>query len=183
MNKIFYHGGCGVSQKKDKNRKTQSPFAVLISARGIMLSTIYTACLMCVLAGLAACDTKPKLKTITLDLAGVSFTTEVAATPETRAQGLKFRKSLPENAAMLFVFDRDSQQSFWMEDTEIPLSIAYISSTGEIREIYDMSPLSRRPVHSVHAVRYALEVTKGTFEKLGITPGYVIKIPELPKSF
>ena len=138
-------------------------------------------CLLCVLAAFTACDAEQKLKTITLDLAGVSFTVEVAATQGARARGLKFRKSLPENAAMLFVFDRDDQQSFWMEDTEIPLSIAYISRAGEIREIHDMSPHSRRAVQSNHIVRYALEVNQGTFERLGIQPGYVIKIPELPK--
>ena len=138
-------------------------------------------CLLCVLAVFAACDTGQKLKTVTLDLAGVSFTVEVAATQSARARGLMHRKSLPENAAMLFVFDRDEQQSFWMENTEIPLSIAYISRAGEIREIYDMNPHSRRAVQSTHAVRYALEVNQGTFERLGITPGYVIKIPDLPK--
>jgi uncharacterized membrane protein (UPF0127 family) len=146
-----------------------------------ILRPLCAAWLICVLAGMAACGTKPKLKTVTLELAGVPLAVEVAATQEARARGLMFRKSMPENAGMLFVFDRDGQQSFWMENTEIPLSIAYISSAGEIREIYDMSPHSRRSVHSTHAVRYALEVNQGTFEKLGITPGYVIKIPELPK--
>ena len=135
--------------------------------------------LLCVFAGFAACDSGPKLKTITLELAGVQFTVEIADTEETRARGLMFRKSLADNAGMLFVFDRDSQQSFWMDNTEVPLSIAYISSSGEIREIYDMAPFSRRAVPSVHAIRYALEVKQGTFERLGVKPGYVIKLPAL----
>ena len=142
---------------------------------------LYAVLLICVLPGLASCDRGLKLKTITLELAGVSFTIEVADTQQARERGLKYRRSLPENAGMLFVFDRDSQQSFWMEDTEIPLSIAYISRTGEIREIYDMTPRSLRSVRSTHAVRYTLEVNQGTFERLGIEPGYVINIPELQR--
>jgi uncharacterized membrane protein (UPF0127 family) len=127
------------------------------------------------LLALCGCSGTPKLKTITLNLAGRDFTVEVADTQENRARGLMFRKSLPENAAMLFVFDRDSQQSFWMENTEIPLSIAYISRTGEIREIFDMTPRSRRPVQSSYEVRYALEVNQGAFQKIGVGVGYVIQ--------
>jgi uncharacterized membrane protein (UPF0127 family) len=128
----------------------------------------------------AGCDGTPKLKTIKLDLAGTEFTVEVADTQETRARGLMFRKSMPENAAMLFVFERDGQQSFWMENTDIPLSLAYISRAGEIREIFDMTPRSRRTVPSTFSVRYALEVNQGVFQKLGIEPGYRIVIPPLP---
>jgi uncharacterized membrane protein (UPF0127 family) len=132
-------------------------------------------------AGFAACQAAPGLKTVKLELAGRQFTVEVADTQEARARGLMFRASLPEDAGMFFVFDRDERHSFWMENTEIPLSIAYISRTGEIREIFDMTPHSRRPVPSSYSVRYALEVNRGTFEKLGLKPGCVIKIPELPK--
>ena len=139
---------------------------------------VYAAVFLC--AAFASCDGTRKLKTVTLELAGKQFSVEVADTAETRARGLMFRESLPAFSGMLFVFDRDSQQSFWMENTKIPLSLAYISSSGEIREIYDLTPLSRRHVQSIHAVRYALEVNQGTFEKLGVKPGYVIKIPQLP---
>jgi uncharacterized membrane protein (UPF0127 family) len=121
------------------------------------------------------CGGTPKLRTITLNLGGRDFTVEVADTQETRARGLMFRKSLPENAGMLFVFDRDGQQSFWMENTEIPLSIAYLSRSGEIREIHDMTPRSRRLVKSLYAVRYALEVNQGTFQKIGVGVGYVVQ--------
>ncbi|MDR1933544.1 MAG: DUF192 domain-containing protein [Spirochaetales bacterium] len=136
--------------------------------------------LFLVFTGLAGCDGTPKLKTIKLDLAGAEFTVEVADTQETRARGLMFRKSLPENAGMLFVFERDGLQHFWMENTDIPLSLAYISRTGEIREIFDMTPRSRRTVSSGFSARYALEVNQGVFEKLGIRPGYRLLIPALP---
>jgi uncharacterized membrane protein (UPF0127 family) len=131
-----------------------------------------------ILCGIAGCDDPNTLKTIKLDLNGTEFTVEIAETPAARARGLMYRKSLPENRGMLFVFERDSQETFWMENTEIPLSLAYISRTGEIREIFDLTPRSRRPVQSTYSIRYALEVNQGVFEKLGIRPGYILKIPE-----
>jgi uncharacterized membrane protein (UPF0127 family) len=136
--------------------------------------------LFLVSAAFAGCDGPRKLKTISLDLAGTEFTVEVADTQETRARGLMFRASMPETAGMLFVFDRDAQQNFWMENTDIPLSLAYISRAGEIREIFDMTPRSRRAVPSTFSVRYALEVNQGVFQKLGIGPGSMIVIPPLP---
>jgi len=119
------------------------------------------------------------METVSLRLAGEVFTVEVARTPKERETGLMFRKDLRANAGMIFVFDRDERLSFWMKNTEIPLSIAYISSEGEIKEIYDMTPRSQRPIESTFAVRYALEVPKGTFDRLGIKPGYKISLPEL----
>jgi len=119
------------------------------------------------------------LERVRIELAGENFTVEVARTPEEREKGLMFRKELERNAGMIFVFDRDERLSFWMKNTEIPLSIAYLSSEGEIKEIFDMTPRSLRPVESTFAVRYALEVPRGTFSRLGIGPGYRIRLPEL----
>ncbi len=127
------------------------------------------------LGGIAGCE--KKFATVSLDLAGTVFTVEVADTPEKQARGLMFRKSLGENEGMLFVFDRDRQLSFWMKNTTLPLSLAYIASDGTIREIFDLVPESLRPVESGFAVRYALEVNRGTFERLGIKPGYRIALP------
>jgi uncharacterized membrane protein (UPF0127 family) len=138
---------------------------------------LYALCFLFSFAVFAACGETLKLKTVTLELAGKRFTVEVADTKEARARGLMFRTRLPEDHGMLFVFDRDGAHSFWMENTEIPLSLAYISSAGEIREIFDLVPFSRRPVPSTYSVRYALELNQGTFEKLGVRPGYVITIP------
>jgi uncharacterized membrane protein (UPF0127 family) len=128
----------------------------------------------------AGCAGNEPLKTIQLEIGGREFTLEVADTPQTRARGLMYRTSLAENAGMLFVFPADSQESFWMENTDIPLSLAYISSSGEIREIFDLTPRSRRAVQSTYAVRYAIEVNQGVFEKLNVLPGHVLKIPPLP---
>ncbi|MFW6215097.1 MAG: DUF192 domain-containing protein [Alkalispirochaetaceae bacterium] len=96
---------------------------------------------------------------------------ELADTPEARSRGLMFRESLGEDKGMLFVFREDRRRSFWMKDTLIPLSIAYISSEWIILEIYDMEPRSLDAVPSRNPVRYALEVNQGYFEEAGITPG------------
>lgn len=81
------------------------------------------------------------------------------------------RENLDENRGMLFVYERDAKKSFWMKNTTIPLSIAYIAADGTIREIYDMEPLSTRTVDSRYSVRYALEVNQGAFERHGIKAG------------
>jgi len=101
----------------------------------------------------------------------------VARTEHERANGLMNRKSLKENHGMLFAYDHDEKLSFWMKNTSIPLSIAFISKEGTIKEIADMTPYSIKTIESRHSVRYALEVTQGTFEKLGIGVGDRVAFP------
>ncbi len=143
-------------------------------------STVASACALAALL-LASCA--PKVKTYTLTLGGKQLTVEIADTPAERARGLMFRKSMPEDHGMLFIFPYDEQLSFWMKNTLIPLSIAYISADGEVREIYHMSPESLEAIQSEHAVRYALEVNQGLFAKWGVKPhDYVTLPPLLPKA-
>jgi uncharacterized protein len=106
---------------------------------------------------------------------------EIAATPEARSRGLMYRESLAEDAGMLFVFPDDRKRSFWMKNTSIPLSIAYIRHDGTISEILDMQPYSLDPVPSQRRVRYALEVNQGWFERKGVRAGMRVGLPgELP---
>ncbi|MDR0584164.1 MAG: DUF192 domain-containing protein, partial [Treponema sp.] len=100
---------------------------------------------------------------------------ELARTPEERSRGLMHRKNLADGEGMLFIFERDQALSFWMKDTLIPLSIAFIASDGRIVEIRDMRPLDLNPVKSSRSVRYALEVPQGWFERAGIKPGDTVK--------
>ncbi len=103
---------------------------------------------------------------------------ELALTSDEREKGLMFRKSLDPDSGMLFIFPRDRKLSFWMKNTEIPLSIAYISSDGIIKAIKDMKPLSLKPVPSGSSVRYALEMEQGYFEKNMISAGDKVVFPE-----
>ena len=101
----------------------------------------------------------------------VYLTVELARTDAQRQQGLMFREELNDGEGMLFIFDRDQILSFWMKNTIIPLSIAYISHDGRILEIYDMEPLDLTPVRSSRSVRYALEVPQNWFSRAGIVIG------------
>ena len=100
---------------------------------------------------------------------------EVARTQEERAQGLMHRKKLPDGEGMFFVYERDEVLSFWMKNTLIPLSIAFIASDGRIIEIKDMRPGDLNSVSSSRSVRYALEVPQGWFSRAGVQGGDVVK--------
>ena len=118
-----------------------------------------------------SCKKDDALKTQILRINQWEITVETADTQEAQEKGLMGRESLDEDRGMLFVYDRDSRKSFWMKNTKIPLSIAYIGADGTIREIYDMEPLSTRTVDSRYSVRYALEVNQGAFQRHGIKTG------------
>jgi len=95
----------------------------------------------------------------------------LATTPEQRERGLKFRASLPGDEGMYFIFETDQPLSFYMRDTRIPLSIAFITRTSIIESIADMTPLDETPVSSAGAAQFALEVNRGWFDDNGIRPG------------
>ncbi|MDR1637471.1 MAG: DUF192 domain-containing protein [Treponema sp.] len=101
----------------------------------------------------------------------VRLNVELALSEEEQSQGLMYRESLSEGRGMLFVFGRDKLASFWMKNTIIPLSIAYINSDGSILEIHDMRPEDLSLIRSSRSVRYALEVPRGWFGRAGIGPG------------
>jgi uncharacterized membrane protein (UPF0127 family) len=122
-------------------------------------------------------ENKPQARLTTRELAidtgggVVPVLAEIAATDGERTNGLMWRTALNDGEGMLFVYDRDIPMSFWMKNTLIPLSIAFISRKGEILEIRDMEPQDTRPVRSERSCRYALEVPQGWFSKAGIRPG------------
>jgi uncharacterized membrane protein (UPF0127 family) len=96
---------------------------------------------------------------------------EVAATPEDRARGLMFRESMPWDTGMLFVFEQPSASGFWMRNTLLPLSIAWLDQYGTIVDIQDMQPLSDE-VHAPPAPYvYAIETNQGWFEANGVGVG------------
>jgi uncharacterized membrane protein (UPF0127 family) len=102
---------------------------------------------------------------------------EIAATDAERERGLMGRTALAQDAGMLFVFDQEQQLSFWMKDTLIPLSIAYIDTGGRIVDIQDMQPLDETPHPSTEPARYALEVNQGFFAARGIQIGDRVELP------
>jgi uncharacterized membrane protein (UPF0127 family) len=108
---------------------------------------------------------------LTLEAGSHTFRVEVAATPQHRQTGLMGRTQLADDGGMLFVFEQHGMHCFWMKNTLIPLSIAFLADDGSIVDIADMQPHSRY-FHCAHEpVRYALEVKQGGFKRRGIEAG------------
>lgn len=105
-----------------------------------------------------------------LSVGGQTVSAEVAATEKSRNYGLMNRKSLPENHGMLFIFEHSDGHCFWMKNTPLPLSIAFIDDMGLIVNIADMQPFDETAHCPAKPVRYALEMTQGWFRSHGIKP-------------
>ena len=98
--------------------------------------------------------------------------TQVAASAEQRATGLMMRQDMPSSEGMLFVFEQASQQCFWMKNTLIPLTAAFVSDDGTIVNLADMKPQTTDPHCSTQPVRFVLEMNQGWFSKKGIKSGF-----------
>jgi uncharacterized membrane protein (UPF0127 family) len=112
-----------------------------------------------------------ELPVVSLSINGHKIVAEVTTTPEQRATGLMHRFSLRPDHGMLFVFERAEPQAFWMKNTFIPLSIAFIGADGRILNIDDMAPQDERLHWSKGPALHALEMRKGWFAERGIRPG------------
>ena len=122
---------------------------------------------------------KLPVQEITIERDGQAITSvraEIARTDEERNMGLMHRKKLKDGEGMIFVYDRDDILSFWMKNTLVPLSIAFITSEGRIIEIKDMYPGDLKNVVSSRSVRFALEAPQGWFARAGVQTGDVAGI-------
>lgn len=119
-----------------------------------------------------------ELPTRTLTIGKQKFVVEVVTTPEERATGLMNRFSLQPDHGMLFVFDRPQPLAFWMKNTYIPLSIAFIDASGTILNIEDMQPQDESSHFSKGVALYAIEMKRGWFAGKQIEPG--AKVSGLP---
>jgi uncharacterized membrane protein (UPF0127 family) len=95
----------------------------------------------------------------------------VARSQEERALGLMFRRDMPADEGMLFMSDESAVQKFWMKDTPLPLSIAFLDDDGTILKISDLEPHDLEGESSEHPVRFVLEVNQGWFADRGIAAG------------
>ena len=116
-----------------------------------------------------------ELATTTLTIGTHKVTAEVATTSEQQITGLMNRFSLKPDTGMLFPFERPEVRSFWMRNTYVALSIAFIGADGRILNIEDMSPQTDDPHWSKGAALYALEMKKGWFKERGIGVGDTVK--------
>lgn len=141
---------------------------------------LFIPLIFCIFALGASCrNSNLEKKTLTLckaDGTELSVKAELAVKPEDRNFGFMERKNIPDGTGMLFVFEYDQILSFWMKNTPTPLSIAFITKDGKIKDIFDMQPFSTASKTSTGYVRYALEVPQGWYKKNGIKTGDVLKI-------
>ena len=126
--------------------------------------------------GLASCDGTKALPKVDLSIVTalgttVNVVTEIARSEAEQEKGYMNRKDIPDGTGMIFAYKNDRNLRFWMKNTPHPLSIAFIDSSGIIREIYEMTPFSLETIASEHAVRYAFEFPSPWFAGTGIAVG------------
>lgn len=124
-----------------------------------------------------SCGEPKRNKVLPINVAGIELEVELATTFEEQILGLMYRDKLEENDGMLFVFPREKVLSFWMKDTRIPLSIAFIREDGRIIQIESMKPYSLDTHVSKGKAKYALEMNEGWFKAHNVREGDTVKIP------
>ena len=151
---------------------------IFTSAKLLLMGVILSCSLVLSACSALALEFEEKDLSITnLDGKTIPIRVELARSIRELSKGYMGREHIPEGTGMLFIFKRDEKLSFWMKNTPTPLSIAFINSNGEILEIRNMTPFSRKSVNSSEPVRYALEVPQGWFERSNIGTGCIIKLP------
>lgn len=131
------------------------------------------AVLLLALAGQAHSQDAPQLdlRRIKLTAGMYQIDAQVALTHEQRATGLMFRREMPQHEGMLFVFEQPAGQCFWMKNTLLPLTAAFVADDGTIVNLADMKPQTTDSHCSAQPVRYVLEMNQGWFAKRGIKAG------------
>lgn len=129
------------------------------------------------LLGGSSCHPKPKsdLPVVSLKMDGHEVWVEVANTEATRSSGLMFRQQMDWNNGMLFVFPDSQTRAFWMKNTLIPLSIAFMDEKGTILNVAEMIPQNEESIWSKGPAKYALEMNGGWFTKESVKAGDVVE--------
>ena len=130
--------------------------------------------------GTGIAGTGAGLAMLTIGAAGgasATVTVELATTERERELGLMYRDSLPEARGMLFVFASDQRGGFWMKNTGIPLTIAYLDTSGRVLELRNGQPFDETSLLPSQPYRYALEVNQGWFGRHGLGVGATVELP------
>lgn len=139
----------------------------------LLLRTLLLVCLMS--AGFvhaqAAGSPQLDLQRVRLAAGMYQIDAQLALTPEQRQTGLMWRKEMPQHEGMLFVFEQPSVQCFWMKNTLLPLSAAFVDDDGTIVNLVEMKPQTLDSHCSTQPVRYVLEMNQGWFSKRGVRAG------------
>ena len=136
------------------------------------MKLIRTLLLLC----LALTLPSARAETTTLHIANHRIHAEVARTPQSRSRGLMQRTHLCPDCGMLFVFPKPDRHAFWMKNTPLPLSIAFVSAHGVILNIEEMQPNTTASHHAQGDALYALEMNSGWFARNGVKQGNIIQL-------
>ncbi|MEN9770572.1 MAG: hypothetical protein RLZZ180_2202 [Pseudomonadota bacterium] len=142
----------------------------LTGSRAPALLALLPALLLAV--GIARADTpQTDLPRLALTAGIHRIDAQVAATPSQRQIGLMWRRDMPQNEGMLFIFEQPSVQCFWMKNTLLPLTAAFVADDGSIVNLADMKPQTTDSHCSAKPVRYVLEMNQGWFARRGLAAG------------
>ena len=134
---------------------------------------LFLTALLVTLVGPALAQDKPQmdLPRVKLSAGMYLIDAQVAQTPEQRQIGLMFRREMPAQEGMLFVFEEPGTQCFWMKNTLLPLTAAFVADDGRVVNLADMQPQTTESHCSEEPVRYVLEMNQGWFAKRGLKAG------------
>ena len=133
---------------------------------------------------IAGCEAGPTtapyktLPTCKMTIGSKSYELEMARTSDEQETGLMKRDSMPEDHGMIFIFDSDRLQSFWMKDTRIPLDIIFLDHAGKVVSFASMEPYDVNNTSSVQPAQYAVELNAGQVKACGVEKGSTLKIPD-----
>jgi uncharacterized membrane protein (UPF0127 family) len=135
------------------------------------------AAALATVAGAAFAQEAQRLPRIAMHAGMHNISAEVAQAPDERQIGLMYRRTMPANDGMLFVFEDAQLHCFWMKNTLLPLSIAFLADDGRIVNIEDMAPNTEASHCPKQKIRYALEMNQGWFAKRGFKAGMKLDGP------
>lgn len=117
-------------------------------------------------------------KTTSIQIGDRRFILEIADTPGLRERGLMYRKTVPADGGMIFIFDEPQVLKFWMRNTVVPLDILFVDEGGQIVSIKQMQPLDETPVGSEEPAKYAIELNAGAAQEVRVKVGDKLSIPK-----
>jgi uncharacterized membrane protein (UPF0127 family) len=136
------------------------------------IAAVFALTLVAALTAASAQEAQMDLPRVKLSAGMHQIDAQVAFRPDQRETGLMFRKEMPQHEGMLFVFDQPSVQCFWMMNTLLPLTAAFVADDGTIVNLADMKPQTTDSHCSAKPVRFVLEMNQGWFAKKGIKAGF-----------
>ncbi len=140
-----------------------------------MLMALVLAC-----AAASGCSSS-SMRVVRCTLGDAQLKVELAQTEGQRQRGLMYRSKLGKNRGMIFIYDDEQVRSFWMKNTNIPLSVAFLDDGKKIVHIADMQPRTQDSHSSLHPCQYVLEVNKGWFDDNGVEVGALVEF-EVPEA-